>query len=337
MARFIDISGWTNNEWSSPSKGSRPQKIFSNPETDEEYFFKQSSAKYPAEFWSEIIASEIGLLAGFPLLTYDAASYHGTLGCLSKSMVPNTLHQLYHGIDVLRDYLPGFQMSNKPVHSFQQIMTLCEQTGEFRPFKKNFIQIILFDALIGNTDRHTENWAFIIELHFIPQKPTDFKLIPKRSWRNYIPFLKSKITYDLEGRLDLKVKRTASFSPIYDSGSCLGRELTDQRMHELLTNKRQLSSYLDRSKHEICWNDKKINSFELVCNVAKAEPEIFQEVSDLFFGNITAKKMIKTIDDIDSEVVGKVGETYLSLPRKSLIKALLVARFERLKEYLSVS
>jgi hypothetical protein len=337
LSRFIDISGWTNNEWSSPSKGSRPQKIFSDPKSDEEYFFKQSSPKYPSEFWSEIIASEIGLLAGFPLLVYDAATYQGTLGCLSKSMVPSPLYQLYHGIDVLRDYLPHFEMSNKPVHSFQQIMELCEQTEEFKSFKKNFIQMILFDALIGNTDRHTENWAFIVELNFQPQLPKNIRLIPKRNWRNYIPFLKTKIIYDIEGRIDLNVKRMVSFSHIYDSGSCLGRELSDQRIYELLNDKKQLSSYLDRSKHEICWNDKKINSFQLVCNIAISEPEIFQEVSDLFFGNITAEKMITIIDDIDREVVGKVGETYLSLPRKSLIKALLITRFERLKEYLSVS
>ena len=253
-------------------------------------------------------------------------------------MVPSAFFQLYHGIDILRDYLPGFEVSHKPVHSFQQIMTLCDQTEEFRGMKEDFIKMILFDALIGNTDRHTENWAFLVTLYREPgirKVPTP---APRKKWDLILPsFMKKAIENDMDERTEAKFIRKVSFSPVYDSGSCLARELSEARVEELLADQKQIGSYLDRSKHEIRWNEKKINCFELVRNILDIERDIVQDAAKSMFANLTTETLRRIVNEIDNSVVGNVKETYLSLSRKSLIQALLIARSDRLKHCLSAS
>lgn len=340
LAKYINVSDWVNNEWISPSKGSRPLKILSHPESDDEYFFKQSTIKYPAEFWSEVIASEIGRAAGIDVLPYDIASYNGVLGCLSKSMTPNPLSQLYHGVDVLRDYISDFEITAKPVHSFQQLMTLCENNPEFTLFKRNFIDMIIFDALIGNTDRHTENWAFLQRLTVEPEEAIQNLVIEpvKKDLHYYFSRLINRpLNHRLKGDINLHIKKDIIFSPIYDSGSCLGRELTEEKMKQLAVDEKMVASYLNKSNQEIRWNGQKMNCFDIIRNILEIEAVLVKEAMQSLCTNLDEKKIVQIVDGIDQDIIGKVDETFLSLQRKSLIKVLLLARFERLKGNLSVS
>ncbi len=118
MAKFYDISSWILREWETTLKGTRPQKIFEDPKSGKTYYFKQSKLEFPSEIWSEIIASKLGQKIGVDTLDYNVALYENELGCLSESMINNSLSMLYHGVDVLNDFLPEFSITEKPIVNF---------------------------------------------------------------------------------------------------------------------------------------------------------------------------------------------------------------------------
>ncbi len=136
--------------WNKPQKGSRPNNIYENPQTGELFYFKQSKSNYPSEIWSEIIASKLGQLFHFNVLDYNFAFDNEIVGCLSKSMIEKDKgEELYHGVDILSDYVKGFEITAKPICSFQDWEHICSHNEQFSSFVENFIETIIFDAIIG--------------------------------------------------------------------------------------------------------------------------------------------------------------------------------------------
>jgi hypothetical protein len=113
MAKFYDITKWNERPYFQ-TLGTRDKVIVENPDEHSEYYFKTSLKRdkkdYRHEFWSEIIASEIGELLGFDMLKYDIAFNRGQIGCLSKSMVTQGKNTLNEGIK----YLTGFDTTYNP-------------------------------------------------------------------------------------------------------------------------------------------------------------------------------------------------------------------------------
>lgn len=87
MAKYIDISNW-KTQVHVHTGGTRDKFIAISPDDDKKYYFKTSINKgfknYKYEFWSEVIASELGRSLGFNVLIYDVASFNDKIGCLSK-------------------------------------------------------------------------------------------------------------------------------------------------------------------------------------------------------------------------------------------------------------
>ncbi len=166
-ATFTDISGWHKNVHYSTG-GSRSKYIALHPNTNEEYFFKGSKEtlkgeiKFPMEFWSEIVSSKIGQVLGFPMLDYNIAydsKHKQKIGCISKSMVLSSENQLREGIG----YLTGFNSLYNPErdknkYTFQFIKDALNDF-DLGEYVNNIIEIIIFDSIIGNSDRHQENWG----------------------------------------------------------------------------------------------------------------------------------------------------------------------------------
>ena len=78
MAKYIDISNW-KTQVHVHTGGTRDKFIAISPDDDKKYYFKTSINKgfknYKYEFWSEVIASELGRSLGFNVLIYDVASF----------------------------------------------------------------------------------------------------------------------------------------------------------------------------------------------------------------------------------------------------------------------
>ena len=166
---YIDVTDWIFMVYQNTT-GSRSKKIIVNPLTHNEYFFKGSKElpdgeiRYPTEFWSEIVSSKIGQYLKFNILDYNIGyNAKGTqkIGCLSKSMVLNSENKLTEG----KVYLTGFKSSYNPEkdkkdYTFQFIRETLKFFN-YENYINNLLEIIVFDALIGNSDRHQENWGII--------------------------------------------------------------------------------------------------------------------------------------------------------------------------------
>ena len=89
MAEYFDISDWNEKPWFG-TKGTRNKTVVENPETGANCYFKTSLLKpdkdYKYEFWSEIIASEIGQFLGYNTLKYHIAFHKNEIGCISEFM-----------------------------------------------------------------------------------------------------------------------------------------------------------------------------------------------------------------------------------------------------------
>jgi hypothetical protein len=336
---FTDLSNWIPKEWERPQKGSSSITIFEQPETTENYFFKESHTRYELEFWSEIIASKFGQMIGLEVLDYNIGYYKGNLGCLSKRMVnPDVGQVLYHGVEILNDHIETFEMSDKPFFSYQDVQELCKK-DDFKHLLKHFHEIIIFDALIGNTDRHTENWAFIrnfsakIDLPKLNPKsnPTLFKLIlyfllNKEKYRRYFQ--------NSDAKLKLTISSTHKSSPIYDSGCCLGREIDEMKIQDFFKDKKRIEIYTEKGKSEIRWNKDRIGLFEVVRRIHSADNQLLRSIFNQLKTDNLHDSIKSIVNQIDEQIPLEIQKTRLTLHRKQFITELLIFRFQKLKNIL---
>jgi hypothetical protein len=349
---FTDLNNWLPKEWERPQKGSSSITIFENPDTSEIYFFKESHTRYELEFWSEIIASKFGQLLGLEVLDYNIGYYKGSLGCLSKRMVnPDAGQILYHGVEILNDHIDTFEMSDKPFFSYQDLVQLCKK-DDFKHLMSHFHELIIFDALIGNTDRHTENWAFIRNFSNNtqsiprPQPLTNwllFKLaiisifsskIVKQFFVDYVNSVESYKSVMQLRYLGIFPQITHKSSPIYDSGCCLGREITEDKIQDFVKDKNRIENYTEKGKSEIRWNKDRIGLFEVVRKIHDADSQLLKSIFNQLKTDNLHDSIKSIVNQIDVYVPLEIQKTRLTLHRKQFITELLIFRFQKLKNIL---
>jgi hypothetical protein len=350
--KFFDIQNWNIQPWFNTG-GTRAKKYVQSPEGDF-YYFKTSMLKpgkdFKYEYWSEVIASQIGFLYGFDMLTYDVAYDGIKLGCISKSMFIPGQEELVEGSKYLQAFDNTFDPSDKKLrkkYSFQLIESTLTVFG-YEKNIKDIIEIMVFDALIGNSDRHQENWAFITKLSSLSHGIRDIETLVKEKRIDRIPtffrnliikqFLNKDAT-DLNQygkRMKLTINKNPRFSPIYDSGSSLGRELVDEKVESMLRNGQELEAYIYRGECEIHWNNEKLKFFKMIetINQSPYAPVLKATLIRLKAKNNTEK--IKTIIlNIDDCLPPDLQAYKIPQNRKELLIKLVTLRFEKLMQYLA--
>lgn len=246
--KFIDASNWQPLEWYN-SGGTRAKKVLQAPNGDE-YYFKRSEKKpakdgkpekhYKYEFWNEVIAYQLGKCLGLDILRYDVAIFDGVIGCISPKMTITDEEQLLDIGRFMTALNPSFLPEDNATRT-EYTFQLLEQTLDHFKISKywEFIfQTILFDAIIGNTDRHQENWAFIgkntIVTTSLKELETEFKskAYDNMGWLSKWPYhsIFNKEKNELNTQAKQVILETINISkaaPIFDSGSSMARELTD--------------------------------------------------------------------------------------------------------------
>ena len=146
------------------------------------------------EHWAEKVAAEVAGLIGVQCAEVQLARFGDVLGTQSSAFAePEWLR--VHGNEVMVEGIPGYDGSRgygRGDHSIRNIASAVSRWAERHDLDPQSIlgelaSYAILDGLIGNTDRHHENWMFF-----------------------YHPELRS---YQL--------------APSYDHGSSLGRELQD--------------------------------------------------------------------------------------------------------------
>ncbi len=338
IASFQDVSSWNEMQYYQTG-GTRSKKILQKPNTEELYYFKTSLNKgemdYKHEFWSEIIASKIGQYLGFNMLDYNIAYFNGEIGCLSKSMIPSDKEELSEGIQYLMGTDSTYNPSDKRSYVKYTFSFIEKALKEYKLDHRmpEVIKTIIFDSIIGNRDRHKENWGFIVSKNSLDYNSRKrFNKIAEVACKFSEVFSKkNEIEKALLRSFVENVKGV--FSPIYDSGSYLGREIMDEKVIQMLAESKQLEKYISKGVSEIRWSNKKISHYLLIENI-KNNPKykhiIRGELTRLF--EIFNEQMIREIViSIDNQLPQELKKHKLPDERKELIIKIVTLRFEKLQ------
>lgn len=307
MAKYIDISNW-KRQIHLHTGGTRDKFITISPSGDKYYFktsMKRVNRDYKYEFWSEIIASEVGISLGFNVLHYDIASFDSTIGCISKSIIDEDKEEHHEGYRYIVQKYPEFSRDFKKKHSLQYIFDSLENV-HLGHLKVDVIRMIIFDAIVGNTDRHSENWAIVIN------KRSDYQEIERVILDYQRRSVISKILLTIfvlisSGTTIRSINKRfqrlrSSFSPIYDSGSSLGRELSAEKIDILLKDDLKMEQYIKKGLSDIRWNDKQLNHLELLKIIKLDYRSIFDEIIKEVKQKYDEQLLIDIVNNIDNNV-----------------------------------
>ena len=211
--------------------------------------------KYPredtGEHWAEKVAAEVADGLGIPHSRVELAVFEGRRGSVTESFVSEG-EELVHGNQVLAGTVWGYDPQVKrgqSDHTFGNIWLALEkvfkEVDAARVAKSRFVEYLVLDAVIGNTDRHHENWG----------------IVRKRTSEGWVEDL----------------------APSFDHASSLGRELSDEKRDERLAENR-MDDYADRGRGGIYWSqcDKYGRSpLELTRLAAQCRPCLFRRVTDM--------------------------------------------------------
>ena len=205
--------------------------------------------KYPrsntGEHWAEKIGATLAGLMAMPHARVELATLNGDRGSVSESFLQDD-QILIHGNQILDmtldeyDHEMRFHQSN---HTLENIFVAIETifSNEYHVLKAK-IQMgsyLVLDALIGNTDRHHENWGILCN------RAGD----------------------------DLGI----SLAPSYDHASALGRELMDRHRIRLLASN-SVGKYSGRGRGAVYWStaeQRAPSPLELVRRAVDRYPDVF--------------------------------------------------------------
>lgn len=188
--------------------GSKPKFWFRRD--GQRWLFKEAREN-TGEDWAEKVAAEIAHRLAISAAEVELAECKGRRGCASRSFVATRQgEELIHGNEILAGQVLGYDPNKRLRQSDHTLDNIYKAIGKMFPSPEaNFVILrqlasyLVLDALIGNTDRHHENWGLLV--HFEKQE----KLV-----------------------ISLRV------APSFDHASSLGRELNDAGRTRMLAENR---------------------------------------------------------------------------------------------------
>lgn len=169
----IDIAEWPADDkyGAAYPEGARPKRTIFSPKNadndyikpDWRYLFKSSATPYPEQFWAEIIAYQVGLQLNISVPPAFAAfdSTTGKCGALIEWFYKESEQVFIPAGDVFQKVNPGFDRRLGTQHNLVEARAYCDRLVG----KTSFVPLslmLLFDALIGNSDRHQDNWGYLV-------------------------------------------------------------------------------------------------------------------------------------------------------------------------------
>jgi HipA-like C-terminal domain len=142
--------------------------------------------KYPQKFgeqetFTEFFINQLGRVLGFDMAHSGLIRLDGTLAFLTQ--VFTTTHNLRHGSLIIEDYFKEERalerVRRREEQAFYSIDFVVELLrtfvgADFNQILPKFIQMLVFDALIGSMDRHVQNWGVLETI----QEPARYQFAP---------------------------------------------------------------------------------------------------------------------------------------------------------------
>lgn len=258
-------------------------------------------------------------------------------------MIASDHEQLIGGANYLQGHNPLYIPEDKSSYDSYTFHFIIDALKAYSLESRisELIKTIIFDSLIGNSDRHQENWGFILLNEYQDRNAIKItnKILSARWFKSvlryffFIRFIKNalskKLTLkEIDNFLD---KYKGVYSPIYDSGCCLGRELEDDKVNKMLSDDTMLNAYINRGTSEIRWNGPKVNHFELIKNIKEEYPSVVKVTISNIMSTVDEQKIRQIVLDIDKNLPENLNQYKLPFNRKELIIKLITLRIQRLK------
>jgi hypothetical protein len=228
--------------------GSKPKVWFLHKE--EEWLFKEARTN-TGEDWAEVVAAQVARLIDVKAADVKLATCRNRNGSASKSFIDRQNDNLFHGNELLAGQIMGYERDKRQRqsdHTLSNINRTISKLFAKLPNIRNSVlaglgSYLVLDALIGNTDRHHENWGLVLEFLDRPGDVAKLRL-----------------------------------SPSFDHASSLGRELSDLGRVQIIEN-RGIGGYVRRGRGGIYRSSEDphgANPLGLVEFAAREYPDYFQ-------------------------------------------------------------
>jgi hypothetical protein len=118
--------------------------------------------------WSEVVAGRLGRNLGVPVADVELATRGDLFGVVSRSVLTEDSEILVHGNELLAETGVNVPMlRDRSGYTVEAVASALEGVGP--PLSSDvltsafdwFAGYLVLDALVGNTDRHQDNWATI--------------------------------------------------------------------------------------------------------------------------------------------------------------------------------
>lgn len=160
-----DFSHWKEYEGASEGSGRSEKQWIMNPDTEQTGLFKYKKDIGTTDHASECIASDLAKLIGIPCANFEIGMYHGREGSISYNIVEHNGMTLIEGIYCISMLYSDFDVEKliDTKSGERYSLDMIERVLKGFELFEDFLPILVFDFLIGNTDRHQSNWALILE------------------------------------------------------------------------------------------------------------------------------------------------------------------------------
>ena len=231
-----------------------------NSKTWNSYIAKTAEKWYPHESIIEYMINKIGDVLGIKMNEVDLVKANGQIRFLSKYFLNPMEEKLVHGAEIcseyLGDYEEGERIANdkgeaRKVFTFEFINNAIRNVfpHDFEFLLNEFVKMLVFDAIVGNNDRHFYNWGVI------------------QNVRNS--------------------NKRVNFAPLYDSARGLFWNFDEENIKRYLdnytsTNGKKVLNYIVSSKPRVSIEyNKEANHLDLVEFLKRSNDTYFQIISEL--------------------------------------------------------
>ncbi len=233
--KLIDVTNWRkDDEHAIFPRGARDKKMLWSPidgnhapqgiKPDWPYLFKLSRDAFPDQYWMETVAYIVGNFMGVPVpkaLPARRAMENGEYeyGALLEWFYDQKSQRFVHASDFFHLFIKDFDDVSGKHHNLDDLRLIC-RTFSIRSIISTswatwLYDMLLFDAFIGNSDRHQENWGIV----FIPE--TTPSVAP---FKGYL-------------------------APFFDNGTSLGHERYTDRI--IGWSNQRLDNYIQCGRHHL--------------------------------------------------------------------------------------
>lgn len=242
----------------------------SKPKDWTAYIAKVGHKWYPIESITEYLMNRIGEVMGVQMAESKLAIANKQVRFLSKYFLNRREEELVHGAQIYAGHLGDehfVDLANdrrqhkisRELFTFQFTMEAIKAIfpSNAVQIKERFIAMLLFDAVVGNNDRHFYNWGVI--------KHIADKAIPR-------------------------------FAPVYDSARGLFWNCDEVKIRSYLNHEEQLKKYIDSSMPRTGWEKAtQINHFQLIEKMVKSDTR-YRDICKRFLNEATYTDIERLID-----------------------------------------